>query len=192
MVTYEETTHGWFPLHGNLAHSAHPLNPIKEIKSADRERKHSKYNCKIPDQLLDLLSTEDMKDVKMTVEQMHYWLQTKAQKMGYTVDWNYQDVYNAFALTAVEKAYDATGMWEKLEALRDEKGLYCAMANDKSTGRLDQVFFEMVMRMAMHLPEHPAPRLCLTEPHASLMPLGAGAGGSARRVDAQRRWCCAL
>jgi hypothetical protein len=165
VVTYEETTHGWFPLHGNLDHSKHPMNPIPELSAGDREATFTKYRAKIPDQLLDLANSEDVKDTKMSVEQLNQWLKIKATKLGFSLSWTYQDVYNSFATTAGERAHDATGMWEKLEQRRDEKGLHCALNLDKVTGRLDQVFFEMVSGWA-RLCALCAPLLC-TRPACS-------------------------
>ena len=48
--------------------------------------------------------------------------------------------------------------------LKDEKGILCAMANAKTTGRLGEVFSETVIRMPAPAPEHTARCLCLTAP----------------------------
>ena len=64
---------------------------------------------------------------------MYNWLHTKALRKG-VLSRGVPGRCNSRMTTAGENVCDVTGMWRKLKALREEKGLfYCAMANDKST-----------------------------------------------------------
>lgn len=64
---------------------------------------------------------------------------TVAQKNGLDVTWNYDDVYNLYAITAEDKMMDASRFTEWLQDLQD-KGQYTSIGLNKH-GQLEQAFF---------------------------------------------------
>jgi hypothetical protein len=141
-VTFEESTVGWVILHANTGHSDHAVAKPRELSEAELEVTHSKWNSKIPDQLIDSVS-DDIMLLRPTVEAIHHFIDKKAKQLNIAIVWVYNDVYNIFKTTLEEKVYDATHLVELLQKRKDELGLDFKLRHGQD-GRLVQVFFEMV------------------------------------------------
>ena len=64
---------------------------------------------------------------------------TAAQKTGLDITWNYDDVYNQYAVTMEDKMLDASRFTEWLQNLQD-KGQYTKVGLNKH-GQMEQAFF---------------------------------------------------
>ncbi|MEM8647458.1 MAG: hypothetical protein AAGF86_14085 [Pseudomonadota bacterium] len=139
-IVAEETTVGWIVTYGCLDHSEHPMNP-KVLSEAEQQLTYTKYNSKIPDQLIDDLDPDITKGA--SAEKILYWLSIKAMNRGIPIAWEYNDIYNHFGASAAERAHDATGLADLLKKREVELQLMHRIEHARKN-KLDQVFFEMV------------------------------------------------
>jgi len=94
-IIFEESTTGWVIKSAVLVHCEHPTRSTpRELSAAEREATYSRGQ-KIPDQLLNLV-TNDMKLLQPSVREIHTFIDKKAQELGITIAWEYNDVYNIF------------------------------------------------------------------------------------------------
>ena len=149
-MTFEESTAGWVILHAVCTHSDHPHEAPRVLSAAEAALTFDKYRSKVPDQLIDLV-TDDMKQLRLSVEVIKNFIDRKAAALNIDVTWTYQDIHNVFKTSAAEKACDATGLVEQLQKRSDEKGMQFkfSLGND---GRLERILSRLYADALYALP----------------------------------------
>mmetsp|Transcript_17612 Transcript_17612/g.43805 ORF Transcript_17612/g.43805 Transcript_17612/m.43805 type:complete len:178 (-) Transcript_17612:811-1344(-) len=83
-----------------------------------------------------------MKLLQPSVREIHTFIDKKAQELGITIAWEYNDVYNIFRSSPGARLHDATNLLEYLAERKELTGLAYEASLDE-TGRLQAVFFEI-------------------------------------------------
>jgi hypothetical protein len=138
----EESLEGWVVAYACAVHSDHCKDEPRVLSEAERCATHNEHNSKIPDELLNLVTT-DMLSLRLSISEILTFINKKAVDLKHTINWTYADVFNHFRASGSERVHDSRNLLETLKKREEDSGLQYRARLDE-LGRLVEVFFEIV------------------------------------------------